>query len=356
VVPPSTHQSGEVVRFEAGFAGTPANVEADLLFGAVRRVAAAALLARRWPAQGSRHTSFLALAGVLARAGWTVDGAKAFHHVIYRCLWPTAPDVGAADAEVQSTFEKYRADAEVTGVPTLLTLIDKRIVSAALEWLGIDRVQRNDYQWNDTGNADRLADLYGEELVYCTERRSYYVWTGQVWKIDEFVEVEKRAEKTMLEALGEAKHISDPQRRAAFARFINKSLSRIGLSNLIHLAKKKVPQVGVNDFDKNPWHLNVENGTVDLRTGVLEPHEADDLLSKCIPIRYDPRAESPKFMDFLFRIMGSHAGASEAENIRAEQLVSYLQKVFGCAATGKPEKLLFLLHGRATTARPPSWK
>jgi putative DNA primase/helicase len=56
-------------------------------------------------------------------------------------------------------------------------------------------------------------------------------------------------------------------------------------------------------------------------------------------------------MAFLYRIMGSHSDASQGENDRAEQLVSYLQKVFGCAATGKPEKLLFVLYGEGNNGK-----
>jgi P4 family phage/plasmid primase-like protien len=351
VVPPSTHETGEPVRFEQGFEGTPANVDADVLVSAVRRVAAAALLARHWPTKGSRHQAFLALAGVLARAEWGFEDAKAFHRVIYRCLWPATPELGAADTEVQSTFEKHSTDGEITGVPTLIGLLDRKVVDTALRWLGIDRAQHREYHWNDTGNADRLADLYGHELIYCTERRSYYVWTGQRWEFDEFVEVEKRAEKTVLEAFAEAKQITDGEKRKAFLKFVNNSLSRAALANLVHLAKKKVRQASINDFDRDPWALNTENGTVDLRTGALRPHRPDDLLGKLIRLRYDHRAECPQFMAFIYRIMGSHADASEGENVRAEQLVSYLQKVFGCAATGKPEKLLFVLYGEGNNGK-----
>jgi putative DNA primase/helicase len=49
--------------------------------------------------------------------------------------------------------------------------------------------------------------------------------------------------------------------------------------------------------------------------------------------------------------MGSHADASEAENTNAEQLVRYLQRVFGCATTGKPEKLLFVLYGEGNNGK-----
>jgi putative DNA primase/helicase len=198
---------------------------------------------------------------------------------------------------------------------------------------------------------NRLADLYGHELVYCTERKSYYVWNGQQWQFDEFVEVEKRAEKTILEAFGEAKHITDAEKRKAFLRFVNGSLSRAALANMMHLAKKKVRQVSANDFDRDPWTLNTENGTVDLRSGALRAHRPEDLLSRLIRLRYDPHAGCPQFMAFLYRIMGSNPDASEGENLRAEQLVSYLQKVFGCAATGKPEKLLFVLYGEGNNGK-----
>jgi putative DNA primase/helicase len=115
-------------------------------------------------------------------------------------------------------------------------------------------------------------------------------------------------------------------------KFVNNSLSRAALANMIHLAKKKVRQASTNDFDQDPWALNAENGTVDLRTGGLRPHRPEDLLSKMIPLRYDQHAECPQFVAFLFRIMGGHPDASERDKLNADQMVSYLQKAFGCAA------------------------
>ncbi len=149
----------------------------------------------------------------------------------------------------------------------------------------------------------------------------------------------------------EAKHITGGEKRKAFLKFVNSSLSRSSLANMMHLSKKKVRQASANDFDRDPWVLNVENGIVDLRTGELRPHKPEDLLSKLIRLRYDPRAECPRFMAFLYRIMGSYADASEGENTNAEQLVLYLQKVFGCAATGKPGKLLFVFYGEGNNGK-----
>src|SRR5690349_25026531 len=128
----------------------------------------------------------------------------------------------------------------------------------------------------------------------------------------------------MLEAFAEAKHITDGEKRKAFLKFVYGSLSRAALANMIHLAKKEVRQASTSDFDQDPWTLNTENGTVDLRTGTLRPHRSEDLLSKMIPLGYDPHAACPQFLAFLFRIMGSHPDASEGDNINADRMVSYL--------------------------------
>ena len=64
-----------------------------------------------------------------------------------------------------------------------------------------------------------------------------------------------------------------------------------GKLEMMHLTKKKVRQASASDFDQDPWMLNTENGTVDLRTGTLRPHRPEDLLSKMIPLRYDQYAE-----------------------------------------------------------------
>ncbi len=137
VVPPSVHQSGEQIRFEAGLNGDPAEVDAGILTVSVGRIAAAAALARHWPKEGSRHDAFLALAGILSRAGWPLTDAVAFHRAMYRALWPGDADMHACVKEVESTFGKNAGAGETTGFKTLAGLIDKKVLQVALAWLGI---------------------------------------------------------------------------------------------------------------------------------------------------------------------------------------------------------------------------
>jgi hypothetical protein len=138
VVPPSAHPSGEAVRFEPGGRPEPARVSAADLERAVAKTAAAALLARHWPGEGSRNNAFLALAGLLARAGWSEDEAAQFARAIYRVLWGAAADLRQAEAEVAATYQKISDGSEVTGFPTLAELIPEKVLRTALRWLGVE--------------------------------------------------------------------------------------------------------------------------------------------------------------------------------------------------------------------------
>ncbi len=134
VVPPSVHESGEALRFDSD--GVPANVDADVLEQAVARTAAAALLARHWPEpHAGRHDAFLAIAGMLAHAGWSYEDALAFVRAIYRALWRDHADLAAAESEVRYTFDRFRAGHPVTGLPRLTEYLNANIVNQAVRWL-----------------------------------------------------------------------------------------------------------------------------------------------------------------------------------------------------------------------------
>ena len=138
VVSPSTHPSGEVIRFEPGFDGEPANIDAGKLQVAVAQVAAAALLTRHWPGEkAGRNQGFIALAGAAARSGWTLDQTVAFHRAIYRALWGPGADLEQCKAEVLATYEKHSGGFKTIGRRSLAELMDRRAVGAAFAWLGM---------------------------------------------------------------------------------------------------------------------------------------------------------------------------------------------------------------------------
>jgi hypothetical protein len=139
IAPPSVHPSGETIAFEPGCDGEPAAVDGRILQLAVARTAAAALLAKRWPKEhAGRHDAFLALAGMLARAGWSLEETQKFVRAIYRALWPSNPDFRAADLEAETSFRAFEGGGEVTGCPTLAEKIaDPKAMAKVVQWLNL---------------------------------------------------------------------------------------------------------------------------------------------------------------------------------------------------------------------------
>lgn len=364
VAPGSIHAgTGEQIEFEPGVSRMIQNADSEEIIEAVNRVAAAALLVRYWPQTG-RHETMLALAGVLAKGGWPEADAAGFCRAVYRAV-PThdRAAVGRVRTEVASTYRALSEGSPFTGIPKLKEALDKRIVDAVLKWLGIsaadlapaprasEAVIITDRMCNDTGNADRLVEAHGADIMFCEQRDCFAVWAESHWKLDRSLIVSRMAEGVMLKAFEETASFSDKDARAAFFKFVNKSLQRAGIDNMVAVAKRKVREVGAADFDGDPFLLNFTNGTLDLRTGTLREPRRADLISKCIPYAYDAYAACPTFHAFLNRIMGAGPEAMTAERNRAASFIGYLQRIFGCALTGKPEKILAMLWGTGNNGK-----
>lgn len=131
VFPGSTHPSGEPIEWDER--GEPAEVDADALFGSARRLAAASLLVTFWPL-GARHDAALALAGGLLRSRWSIPAASAF----VRAVAQAAGDDELEDRvrAVPDTAATIARGEPATGWTTLAEIVDERVVSKAMNWLG----------------------------------------------------------------------------------------------------------------------------------------------------------------------------------------------------------------------------
>jgi putative DNA primase/helicase len=88
------------------------------------------------------------------------------------------------------------------------------------------------------------------------------------------------------------------------------------------------------ELDADPHLLNVANGTLDLRTGRLRPHDPADLLTKICGAAYRPDAEAAEFVTFLDRVQPDPA------------MRDFLARLFGHALLGKVvEHVLAILYG-----------
>jgi hypothetical protein len=134
VVPPSIHPSGESYEFTSY--AQPAVVSGDVLWRAVSRIAAAALLAQAWPAIGRRNDTTLALAGMMLRGGWREEQVVHFVEAVVTAAGDDECLQRVRD--VASTAMRLESGQTTTGTPTLRELIGAPVVDKVREWLGLN--------------------------------------------------------------------------------------------------------------------------------------------------------------------------------------------------------------------------
>jgi putative DNA primase/helicase len=95
----------------------------------------------------------------------------------------------------------------------------------------------------------------------------------------------------------------------------------------------------IDQWDADPWLLNTPDGVIDLRTGTVRAHRADDYMTKITAA--GPGGGCPIFLKFLDRITGSDA-----------ELIAYLRRVLGYALTGATrDHALFFGYGTGANGK-----
>ena len=196
------------------------------------------------------------------------------------------------------------------------------------------------YAMTDLGNAERLVALHGDKIRWDVSRKAWLTWDDTRWASDSSLSINALAAETARNIRSEA--IETPStgdgRKVGLELFKHavRSESREKMAAMVEVAKS-VPQiaVGASVLNANKWVLNVLNGTIDLRTGTLQAHSRDDLLTKRSPIPYRPDATCARWEQFLRDATGDD-----------QEMIDFLQTVAGYTLTGDvSEEKLFLIYG-----------
>jgi hypothetical protein len=202
--------------------------------------------------------------------------------------------------------------------------------------------ERGSQNPTDLGNARRLVQLHGADLRYCHPWKRWFVWDARRWAKDDTGEVMRRAKDTVRLIYAEATNIPDEDGRKAVAKHAMRSEGVQRLRAMITLGESEpgIPVLPIG-LDRDPWRLNVLNGTLDLRTGELRPHSRSDHITKLAPVYYDPAATCPLWLSFLDHIMGGNA-----------ELVRFLQRAVGYSLTGDTsEQVVFIFYGTGANGK-----
>lgn len=206
------------------------------------------------------------------------------------------------------------------------------------------------FELNDFGNAMRLIRLVGgtvdedgeiglsgATLLYLREI-GWIGWNGRHWdlKLGQRL-AERTAHKVAQGLVAQSPWLAEKaDKKTAFA-FIRGAGNAGAISAMLRVAESYL-QVDLDDFDRDPLSLTVQNGTLRFRREAgdglavdFRPHDPRDRITRMAHVAYDPEARAPIWE------------ASLRFWQRDEAMRGYLQRLAGYVATGFTHEQAFVI-------------
>lgn len=233
---------------------------------------------------------------------------------------------------------KPKAEAETLSgeeKPTLADSSIKEVVKDGDEVLVVTKKPR----LTDNGLANYVKDALGNKVAYCKEQKLFMLYdeNSQRWVKDKKRHELRIAIRRLLHGL--------PNKLTTDVKVQDRIYSRIESASVpLTVAKELeiiVQQRVLQEFDAEIHLFGVENGVIELATGVFRSGRAEDLITKTAAVKYDPNARCPEFEKFIAEIM-----------LGQQDLIDYLQTMIGYFLLGdNPENLILFLLGRGANGK-----
>ncbi len=260
--------------------------------------------AKRWRSFRGEGRTMDTLWKLARTAGWKPD--EELHRRPARQLPEPPPeeDTGWADA--------YSATEPVT---TAKGRPPPKTQPACSEWC------------TDLGNAKRFAAQWKDSARYCGEL-GWVIYDGRRWaRASEGVK--RLAIKTAESILREADEAPEDAREG-LRRWAAASQSAAKIHGMLELSRPLL-ECSIEDFDRHHHLLNCANGTVDLRTGELLPHDPQHMLMKLCRVDYRPDVQPGRWASFC------------AEVLPDDELRTWVLRGLGYSLTGVVGEQCFFL-------------
>lgn len=230
-----------------------------------------------------------------------------------------------------SSCNKTANDNDVSINKNISSVINNVAISKLSE---LQPQKQENYSRDDKGLGELFADFYKDKCRYNVTAKDWYIYNSKIWEEDTgSMQVSRLAKELADNLLIYSTTIED----VSYKDFVYRLGRLHNRKTMIDDSRDKYC-ISKDDFDKNNYIFNCQNGVLDLKTFTFKPHNYNDLLSKISNVYYDPTKNSDLFESFINEIM-----QHDSEKIK------YLQKILGYALTGCTKlETMFILYGATT--------
>ncbi len=212
------------------------------------------------------------------------------------------------------------------------------------------------YNAEDGGILEAWLDLHKDTCMYVPDRKSWYVWTGTHWQPDKRLRIGLSISiviNAMNRGAREKLKNADDEETKMWHCYITATKRSDRRINSVEKMARLFCSVDSRDLDVLNL-FNLQNGTLDLETFILLPHDPKDKLTYCLDYEYDESAQYPNWQKVIARFdkkvinfYQEFCGYSLTPNTHYEIAVWLKGKRGGGKST--------LIYGIQTILGPRSW-
>jgi putative DNA primase/helicase len=343
VVPGSVHEdTGELILFSLDNDDEipqPAAIDLAVLNFAVINIAIGSIILRNW-STGGRHHLTLAIAGFLAKCGWSEDEVSRLVGAVARCANDTEVDGRLSD--VRTTFERYRAGNVITGINALRDAVGNESVTKIETWLGkgeapvsiplpanSNNLITSTSFCTDADAARTFSKCNEQTVKFCSDRDQWYLKTQAVYDPVGQTEMQGKV-SDLVEQVTKTHPMIDVKAMRSRGR-INATIELSRSHNLI----------SIHDIDRDKHFVGLKNGQI-LDLGTREHvYQTDVFVTKRLGTDFYPDAQCPEFESFLHQIFEGD-----------REMIEFIRRAVGYSLCGETtEQCLFFLVGAGANGK-----
>jgi len=203
------------------------------------------------------------------------------------------------------------------------------------------RQTRKSYELNDTGNAHRFVEKFGNDIHYNVDNKMWMLWNGRFWQYDIKNQIKNYVELLAEEMILDSYDEPDTNTKVRILRNIDNIYATSGKNNLLKEAEhiSGIP-ITNEELDRDRYLMCTQSGTLNLKDGTIQESLREDLMSQSTScgISLDPPKLWLKTLDEIF--MGN------------KEVLHYFHKALGYSISDMcVEQVMFILHSDGNSGK-----